>query len=252
LAIVMRVNEISWPRILAEGVAIVVSILLAFAIDRWWDARQARQEEIAALTPLLDELQRLQSTLSSNDEFHAAIQLSARRLIAAGNGQGEALGDPEIDRLLCDQLWYSSPENLDTPELDFLADSGDLDLVRDTRLRRAIGALPYSLAQARRPMEREYDFFMNQLLPHLTRHSALPQIWNVMCHRPGNPASQFPYGAKLAQAVPASHRALVADREFQGLMTVRIDILAEAQSRPRLKEAIADCIRQVEQRLRTD
>jgi type II secretory pathway pseudopilin PulG len=252
LAIVMRVNEISWPRILAEGVAIVVSILLAFAIDRWWDARQARQEEIAALTPLLDELQRLQSTLSDNDEYHAAIQLSARRLIAAGNGQGEALGDAEIDRLLCDQLWYSSPENLATPELDFLADSGDLDLVRDMRLRRAIGALPYSLASARRPMEREYDFFMNRLLPHLARYSAMPQIWNVNCHRPGNPAAQVPYGARLAQGAHVSHRALVEEREFQGLMTARIDILAEAQSSADLKEAIADCIRQVEQSLQSD
>jgi hypothetical protein len=252
LGAAMRINEISWPRIVAEGVAIVVSILLAFAIDRWWDLRQARQEEIAALTPLLDELQRLQVTLSSNDQYHAAIQLSARRLIEVGSGHGEALSDAEIDRLLCDQLWYSSPENLDTPELDFLADSGDLDLVRDPRLRRAIGALPYSLALAKRPMDREYGFFMNRLVPHLARHSAMPQIWNVNCHRPGNPASQFPYGAKLAQAAPVSHRELVEDREFQGLMTARIDILAEAQSSPDLKEAVADCIRQVEQALRSD
>ena len=247
----MRNNEISWPKIVAEGVAIVASILLAFAIDRWWDARQARQEEIAALTPLLSELQRLQRTLSDNDDYHTAIQLSARRLIAVGNGHEQALGDAEIDRLLCDQLWYSSPENLATPELDFLADSGDLDLVRDARLRREIGALPYSLAMARRPMDREYDFFMNRLLPHMARNSAMPQIWNVNCPRPGNPASEFPYGAKLAQGAPVSHRALVEDREFQGLMTVRIDILAEAQSSPRLKEAVADCIRQVEQILRT-
>lgn len=49
-----------------------------------------------------------------------------------------------------------------------------------------------------------------------------------------------------------SHRALVEDREFQGLMTVRIDILVEAQSSPRLKEAIAGCIRRVERALRTD
>lgn len=131
------------------------------------------------MTPLLGELQRLQLTLSSNDEYHAAIQLSARLLIEVGNGHGKALNDAEIDRLLCDQLWYSSPENLATPEPDFLADSGDLDLVREARLRRALGALPYSLTQAKRPMEREYEFFMNRLLPHFARYSAMPQIWNV-------------------------------------------------------------------------
>jgi hypothetical protein len=59
----------------------------------------------------------------------------------------------------------------------------------------------------------------------------------------------FPYGAKLAQGAPVSHRALIEDRRFQGLITVRIDILAEAQSSANLREEIAECIRQIEQTL---
>lgn len=145
----------------------------------------------------------------------------------------------EIDRVLCDQLWYSSPETLDTPELDYLADSGALDLLRDSRLRCAIGALSYSISSARRPLVRDYDFYMNQLLPYLTRHAAMPQIWNVNCHRPGDPT----------QGKPVSHRALVEDRGFQGLMTVRTDILAETRSDASLTEEIAECVRQIEQAL---
>ena len=245
----MQGNKIPWPRVLAESLAIVASILLAFAIDRWWDARQARKEEIASLTPLFGELIDLQGRLSHNDNYLAAIQLSARRLIAVGNGQGEAMSDAEIDRVLCDQLWYSSPETLDTPELDYLADSSALDLLQDSRLRRSIGALSYSISSARRPLVRDYDFYMNQLLPYLTRHAAMPQIWNVNCHRPGHPTEAFPYGTKLAQGKPVSHRPLAEDRGFQGLMTVRIDILAEAQSDAHLKEEIAECVRQIEQAL---
>jgi hypothetical protein len=33
-----KVLEIPWPHILAEGVVIVASILLALAADAWWDA----------------------------------------------------------------------------------------------------------------------------------------------------------------------------------------------------------------------
>jgi len=39
-----RVNS-SWARVLAEGSAIVVSILLAFGIQAWWEERQERTEE---------------------------------------------------------------------------------------------------------------------------------------------------------------------------------------------------------------
>jgi hypothetical protein len=35
---------IAWPRMFVEGVVIVVSIFLAFAIDAWWDDRQQAEE----------------------------------------------------------------------------------------------------------------------------------------------------------------------------------------------------------------
>lgn len=37
-----QTQKIAWPTILAEAAAIIVSILLAFAIDAWWDARADR------------------------------------------------------------------------------------------------------------------------------------------------------------------------------------------------------------------
>ena len=41
------VQNIHWPRILAEGAVIVISILLAFWIDAWWDRQQdAAQEKV--------------------------------------------------------------------------------------------------------------------------------------------------------------------------------------------------------------
>lgn len=33
------------PKLIVEGFAIVISILLAFAIDAWWDNRRDKQEE---------------------------------------------------------------------------------------------------------------------------------------------------------------------------------------------------------------
>ncbi len=36
----MRKLDIAWRRLLIEGTAIVLSILLAFAIDAWWQDRE--------------------------------------------------------------------------------------------------------------------------------------------------------------------------------------------------------------------
>jgi hypothetical protein len=42
-------QDIPWKRLFVEGTAIVVSILLAFGIDAWWQDRQIRKEEHAKM-----------------------------------------------------------------------------------------------------------------------------------------------------------------------------------------------------------
>jgi len=43
-------------RLLAEGIVIVASILLAFGIDAWWDAREVREDTRAHLNAVGIEL----------------------------------------------------------------------------------------------------------------------------------------------------------------------------------------------------
>lgn len=66
-----RTPHIPWPRILGEGAVIVISILLAFALDAAWDTRNKRAAREAALIELRSELQEsrtlLEATLSRVD-----------------------------------------------------------------------------------------------------------------------------------------------------------------------------------------
>ena len=50
-------NQIQWRRISAEGAAIVVSILLAFSIQAWWDDRNEVKLEQRILKVLLVEFE---------------------------------------------------------------------------------------------------------------------------------------------------------------------------------------------------
>jgi len=60
-------NEISWKRLTAEAVAIVVSILLAFSIDAWWNNRQRETEVQNTISNLAIEF------ADSADEFERVI-----------------------------------------------------------------------------------------------------------------------------------------------------------------------------------
>ena len=50
------IRQVPWLRILAEGFAIVVSILLAFGIQAWWEDQQERAVETALLMGLVEDL----------------------------------------------------------------------------------------------------------------------------------------------------------------------------------------------------
>jgi len=72
-------------RILAEGVVIVVSILLAFAIDAWWDETRERGREKTVLAGLRSEFEANRTRLMANLAEHegtraAAVSLKSARM----------------------------------------------------------------------------------------------------------------------------------------------------------------------------
>ncbi len=56
-------NNIQWGRTAAEGAAIVVSILLAFWIDTWWEDQKEARFEVAYLHELQEDFEHNKSTL---------------------------------------------------------------------------------------------------------------------------------------------------------------------------------------------
>ena len=61
-------RDIQWPRILAEGTAIVLSILLAFSIDAWWADRKEADAEQRQLHSLLSEFREARHQLATQLE----------------------------------------------------------------------------------------------------------------------------------------------------------------------------------------
>ena len=65
-------SGIPWVRLIAQGVSIVASILLAFAIDAWWQSRLEDRAVREILVSLHEEFTVHQATLEGEKAFGAA------------------------------------------------------------------------------------------------------------------------------------------------------------------------------------
>ncbi len=132
-----KVREIPWPRIFAEGTAIVVSILLAFWIQAWWQERADRADEAASLARLVRDLDDDIRDLEGNLD-RAGTGLHAARWLAEYRGTGPV----EISALkqaLFD-IGHCSVVLLKSSEYTSLRSSGDFRLIRDKELLQSITA----------------------------------------------------------------------------------------------------------------
>jgi hypothetical protein len=75
-------QPLEWNRLLLEGVVIVASILLAFAIDTWWDDRQDRQAESNQLLSVAAELESSAEQIREKLDVLAVADNAAREFIS--------------------------------------------------------------------------------------------------------------------------------------------------------------------------
>jgi hypothetical protein len=92
-------RSIAWKRLAIEATAIVVSILLAFAIDAWWEERRERQAETILLERLRTDFSEIRAALAVVEEEHRAASEACLFLmdVAIGNPLPPT---PEVDRMV--------------------------------------------------------------------------------------------------------------------------------------------------------
>jgi len=85
--------NMSWPRVLAGGVAIVASFFLALQINAWWQDRQVRSEEQQVLQDLKKEFTSLHKVLTRHLAEHSrTLELLEDLLLEIENGPSKDSG----------------------------------------------------------------------------------------------------------------------------------------------------------------
>lgn len=132
-------NQINWARISVEGGAIIASILLAFAIDAWWDDRQERVEERQVLLGLQEEFAAIRDRLERHKDLHVDSLVDLEQFLnALGDGDTEAvaaLADPAFRMLLAPPT-----SDVGNGTLEALLSSGRLEILSSRRLRARLAA----------------------------------------------------------------------------------------------------------------
>ncbi len=128
-------RSIPWISIAIEAAAIVMSILLAFAIDAWWTEKKESDVEYVALQALRSDFvssrEQIRRVLVSLEEARANF---ARFQSATPAELAEI--DPDAIRPIISALFKNHTFDPVTATLDALANDGRLGLISDAQLLR--------------------------------------------------------------------------------------------------------------------
>jgi hypothetical protein len=203
-----KVQKIPWKRLMTEGAVIVVSILLAFAIDAWWQERQDRDSQRARLA-------RVSAEIVVNRDF---IQQKIPILEGAIDATSEYISwmGPEPQQISVDQYakqWASMVDigmfALVHRAADEYLGASDVINAQQADIRDLLLAW-YSEGDR---IERQYDVlreehkelndYSNTTTPALVTMKTMPAMQD-------HPSSKFPFDPAIALSDPVSESLLAS------------------------------------------
>jgi hypothetical protein len=223
------IEYIPWKRLSVEAVAIVGSILLAFAIDAWWEERLDRQMERDDLGRLHAEFVRNRDRLNEMRTASQAKTASAAmyELLADHLGQDLPVDVPNTTI----KLARMTPTfDAVTPALDGLILSGRLENIRDREVLLAVHYWQRYRQQVEETELTARKLLLEQLVPALVRR--------------GNMGPSFNNGD------PNGITTVIVDEELLGLVAHRASYTSFViRTLNQLEQATNDVIVAVEQAL---
>ena len=139
---------ISYKRIGVEAAAIVASILLAFAIDAWWDERVNQKQVKDQLRSLAIEFGEVELHLQQYEERLLNLRQAVSDLLSHIGPETQV---QDVDSLysLMDLSFRASKMELPTASLQALLVSGELSAVSDDKLSALLANWPTQVSNLR-------------------------------------------------------------------------------------------------------
>ena len=130
-------EEIPWKRLFVEGVAILGSILLAFAIDTWWEERREKNLGVEYEQRIADELRGIRDLLDSQYQIVTNNIKSGNAASTFFDVDQESI-DHELLIVSLYNMGRDPQEKYDISTFEDLIATGRLGLITDVSRRQAI------------------------------------------------------------------------------------------------------------------
>ncbi|MGD2123241.1 MAG: hypothetical protein PVJ76_15925 [Gemmatimonadota bacterium] len=152
-----------------EGVVIVISILLAFALEAWWAERGERLEEAGILENLQVEFTAAGAQLDRYLFYHEVTLTSVDSILdSAREALDEGRSRIDIPTIFLARAFIPPTYDPQTGTLDGLTHSGHFGVLRSEELRKALSAWPGLLAEAAEEDDRSAALVYSRMDPLLS------------------------------------------------------------------------------------
>jgi alpha-D-ribose 1-methylphosphonate 5-triphosphate synthase subunit PhnH len=208
-------SKIPWTRLIAEGGAIVISILLAFAIEAWWADRQVRLEEKVALSQLQVEFETNARLLNEKRQTHQAIYDAARYLLELT--ASEIGSSTDLARVANSVMLISEIRTFDAEvgALSSLISSGKLGILQSNELRSSLAAWPALISDLSEDEMGTWSYTDASILPYLDSRSSVREL---MAESPDYAEWLNPGHGRNSAEIDD----LIQDREFENLVVEKL------------------------------
>jgi len=230
-----------WRRLAVESTAIILSILLAFAIDASWDEFKERNREEAFLVSLLSDFEEARIRIDDSTARHNAFIVAANELLQFHEAGAASIDPDELAAKLGAVFFDWETLYLPSGSRDALFASDDIEIISNETLRAMLAAWPSQVADAAEDDSLIANDVMNNMAPYLHRKV---RIRNIARMTSADARDQIPHSG------PVDYDELWADPLFDNLVTFRIlnETYALAENK-RLSEAVDEIIRIIEEEL---
>jgi hypothetical protein len=222
-------QDIPWKRIIVEATAIVGSILLAFAIDAWWQDRTDRIVEVQYLQALHEDLL---SSIELLDENEASQRQQIGYLESLLLTNPDTPYSDELRRWIDDGLFNVGTYLPQLSALHDLESSGQTQIIRNQNIRRALATVRQKM-DSMETAQRDFQISQQRLIdPFLVDNFNLT---NLMLDRAANSETDL---------------SALGTSDFQSRVAFKISLRGEvSRSQHRVRESFTEALRLIESEL---
>lgn len=202
-----------------QGAATVISILLAFGIDAWWDKRKATAEKNIMLASVKEEFLSDLNWIEGECAYRQASLNNVTALLnatAAGRYQDSEI---TLDERLADIIWYTY-SGLSLGAIDSLLSSGRDADIDDVKLRNRLHEYPVRAEWFRKVGFQDEATALEVIVPFLSKNANLLQINNEANRRglPGGGGRWADSTLVVPLAETDDHSPLLGNRGFREVL----------------------------------